>query len=89
METKNFKIISLLYVAHLVAAPSAQTKKPENVDVVAACKSDCPDAKSNAEAHECAERKGKIRPTFKKTKCWEVNEEYEELVKGAAPSKGK
>lgn len=68
---------------------AAEAKKPDEVDVVTACKADCPDAKNNAEAHECVERKAKIRPSFKKTKCWEVNEEYEELVKAASSSKSK
>lgn len=50
----------------------------EKIDVVAACKADCPTAKDNAEAHKCAEKKGRLNKAFKKSKCWEVNEKYEE-----------
>jgi len=80
--------IALFAVMGFIATPAAQAKKAEDVDVVTACKADCPEAKNNAEAHECAEKKGKIRPSFKKSKCWEVNEEYEQLVQ-AAPAKSK
>ena len=45
--------------------------------VVAACKADCPKAKTDEEAHKCAEKKGRLNKEFRKSKCWEVNEEYE------------
>jgi len=50
------------------------------IKLVDVCKKHCPNAKTNAETHECAERKGKIRKSFKKTKCWDINEKYEDLI---------
>lgn len=78
--------LTMMFVAALSLGVSVTTyaKKPEDVDVVAACKAECPEAKTNAEAHECAERKGKIRPSFKKTNCWTINEEYEVLIQAPA-----
>lgn len=84
MKNSIPKVLTLLAITFLVGNV-AEAKKADDVDVVTACKSDCPEAKNNAEAHECVERKAKIRPSFKKSKCWDVNEEYEELVKGASP----
>ncbi len=88
VREKMGQAVLVMTVAFFVSSQTAQAKKPDDVNVVMACKADCPDAKNNAEAHECAERKGKIRPSFKKTKCWEVNEEYEQLIQ-AAPAKTK
>ena len=88
MKSKTLGYITLFAIMGLVAIPAAQAKKADDVDVVTACKTDCPEAKKNAEAHECVEKKAKIRPSFKKTKCWEINEEYEQLVQ-AAPAKSK
>lgn len=46
-------------------------------NLVAVCKEDCPKAKTDEEAHKCAEKKGRLNKEFRKSKCWEVNEEYE------------
>lgn len=48
--------------------------------LVEACKADCPKAKTNEEAHKCAEKKGRLNKEFRKSKCWEINEEYEKSV---------
>lgn len=86
MKNSVPRILMMLAIAFFIGNV-AEAKKPDDVDVVNACKTDCPEAKNNAEAHECVERKAKIRPSFKKTKCWDVNEEYEQLVKDASPKK--
>lgn len=88
MKGTTLGYIALFAIMGFIAMPVAQAKKADDVDVVTACKADCPEAKNNAEAHECVEKKAKIRPSFKKTKCWEVNEEYEQLVQ-AVPAKSK
>ena len=62
-------------------------EQAKKVKVVDACKEHCPKAKTNAEAHECAEKKGKFRKSFRKTNCWEVNEKYEDLMAKAKASK--
>jgi len=53
-------------------------------DLVKICKKDCPDVKTNADAHECVEdkAKGEGGEAFKKTKCWLENEKYEKMVGG-------
>lgn len=79
--------VTFVVLTGLIVGASVHAKKPDDVDVLGTCKADCPNAKNNAEAHECVERKAKIRPSYKKTKCWEVNEEYEELIKVQIPSK--
>lgn len=83
------KIVSLLFVISMVTIStiSLAQKKPSDFDVVTACKKHCPDAKTNAEAHECAERKGKIRKSFKKTNCWDVNEQYEKVIEESNKAK--
>ena len=50
-------------------------------DLVAVCKSDCPKAKTNEEAHKCAEKMGRLNKSFQKTKCYQENEKYEEMTK--------
>lgn len=49
----------------------------EPSNLVATCKADCPKAKTDEETHKCAEKKGRLNKEFRKSKCWEVNEEYE------------
>lgn len=49
----------------------------ETVSLMATCKADCPKAKTDEEAHKCVEKKGRLNKEFRKSKCWEVNEEYE------------
>lgn len=53
-------------------------------DLVKICKKDCPEAKTNNDAHECAEdkAKGAEGKQFKKSKCWTENERYEKLLGG-------
>ena len=77
MKLKLF-IMATLVTATLMGANFLE--QAEKVPVVSACKKHCPEAKTNAEAHECAERKGKIRKSFRKTNCWDVNEKYEDLM---------
>ena len=52
----------------------------ETSSLVTACKADCPKAKTDEETHNCAEKKGRLNKEFRKSKCWEVNEEYEKKV---------
>ncbi len=66
--------ILLVALSLFVFAPSFGET---NFDVVGACKSECPKAKTNDEAHKCAEKKGRLNKEFKKSKCWDVNEQYE------------
>lgn len=66
-----------LMLATLSLLISFSTYAQENLDVVAACKKDCPKAKDNEEAHKCAEKKGRLNKEFRKSQCWEVNEKYE------------
>lgn len=57
--------------------------------VVTACKADCPKAKTDEEAHKCAEKKGRLNKEFRKSKCWEVNEEYEKKAAASAAAEKK
>jgi hypothetical protein len=86
MLKKN--IVAGFLLMQFVLNATTIASNSREVDVLAACKTDCPDSKTNAEAHECVERKAKIRPSFKKTKCWEVNEEYELRAKDSHIIKG-
>lgn len=49
----------------------------DSASLVTTCKADCPKARTDEEAHKCAEKKGRLNKEFRKSKCWEVNEEYE------------
>ena len=73
-------IFTVLTLTTAFAKADPYLKKANKIKLVDACKSHCKKAKTNAETHECAERKGKIRKSFRKTNCWMVNEEYEELI---------
>lgn len=64
-------------IAALTLFISISALAEEKLDVVAACKADCPKVKTNEEAHKCAEKKGRLNKDFRKSKCWEVNEKYE------------
>lgn len=46
-------------------------------NLVQLCKKDCPKAKTDEEAHKCAEKIGKLNKEFRKGQCWEANEKYE------------
>ena len=74
MKNSAPKVLMLLAIVLFVEI-AAEAKKSDEGDVVSACKADCPEARNNVEAHECVERKEKIRPSLKKTKCGEVYEE--------------
>jgi len=77
---KNINLVLLLLVSALLPVDFATAAKPDDMDIVTVCKELCPDAKNNAETHECVERKAKIRKSVKQSKCWEENEKYEKLV---------
>lgn len=46
-------------------------------NLVEHCKKDCSKAKTDEDAHKCAEKIGKLNKEFRKSKCWEENEKYE------------
>lgn len=48
--------------------------------LVEVCKKDCPKAKTNDEAHKCAEKKGRLNKGFRKSQCWDINEKYEKQI---------
>lgn len=54
----------------------AETAKSQ-WNLVELCKKDCPKAKSDEEAHKCAEKIGKLNKEFRKGQCWEANEKFE------------
>lgn len=62
----------------VVAEEKAQAKTLP--DVLTACKDDCKKATTAAQAHECAEKKGRLNKQFRDTPCYKVNEEYEKAV---------
>lgn len=71
--------LGLIQTSEVLAAEKTKAKLP---DLVKICKKECPDAKSNNEAHECAEDKAKDTDgeAFKKGKCWLENEKYEKMI---------
>lgn len=71
---KTFFLISA-FAFGLTQLPAFAAEESSNL--VATCKADCPKAKTDEEAHKCAEKKGRLNKEFRKSKCWEVNEEYE------------
>lgn len=48
---------------------------------VKSCQKHCKKAKSPEKIHKCIEKKGRLNKSFRKTKCWEVNEIYEKIDK--------
>lgn len=66
-------ILVSLSMANIALAE--ETKSQWNL--VEHCKKDCPKAKSDEDAHKCAEKIGKLNKEFRKSKCWEENEKYE------------
>jgi hypothetical protein len=64
----------ILFSGGLVSAGS-------ELDLVKICKQECPKAKTNEEAHKCAEKNGRLNKDFRKSKCWEENEKYESSIK--------
>lgn len=77
--TATFVLSSLA----LLSTSAHAKEKAKLPDLVKTCKKDCPDAKNNNEAHECAEDKAKADgEKFKKSKCWIENEKYETMAHG-------
>ena len=73
--TKFLKVGALLICLYIPAASvAAETAQGA---LAAACRKDCPKAKSDEEAHRCAEKKASLNKDFKKSQCWDLNEEYE------------
>lgn len=64
-----------------------ETKEDLGKNLVEACKTDCPKAKTADETHKCAEKKGRLNKDFRKSKCWEINEEYEKKAGGSSDHK--
>jgi len=60
-----------------VSFPVLAQEAKSDWNLVEHCKKDCPKAKSDEEAHKCAEKIGKLNKEFRKGKCWEENEKYE------------
>lgn len=74
---------AMLLMIGFVSALGVRARAEErNWNLVELCKKDCPKAASDEEAHKCAEKKGRLNKEFRKSKCWEVNEEYEKHVGG-------
>ena len=73
---KNLSVIlGFGFILASLTASAVDEKKDFNL--VETCKKDCPTAKTDEEAHKCAEKMGRLNKSFKKSKCWEVNEQYE------------
>tara|TARA_B110001454_G_scaffold219192_1_gene251169 strand:+ start:55181 stop:55426 length:246 start_codon:yes stop_codon:yes gene_type:complete len=73
----SFSILRGLVIAAMMLTLSPSAFAEEKFDLVSVCKKDCPKAKNNEEAHKCAEKIGRLNKEFRKSKCWEVNEQYE------------
>lgn len=58
----------------------AFAKNASAVDLVKACKKECPGAKTNESAHACIESK-ESDPAFKKTGCYLQHKDYEAAQK--------
>lgn len=69
-------ILGLLASVSMVSVSYAEETKSQ-FNLVEHCKQDCPKAKSDADAHKCAEKIGKLNKEFRKGKCWAQNEKYE------------
>ncbi|HMN67487.1 MAG TPA: hypothetical protein PKC28_03015 [Bdellovibrionales bacterium] len=81
MKTRNILATFLtMFAIHMVASAADNAATKPAHDVMAACKAECPQAKSNDDAHKCAEKKGRLNKEFRKSKCWEVNEEFEKAA---------
>lgn len=58
-------------------------------EIVSACLEDCkgainaaPEEGKAEAAHNCAEKKGRLNKAFRKSKCWEINENFEKEKAG-------
>ncbi len=72
---KTFALVALGLSLGISGAFAEEQKK--DFKLVETCKKDCPTAKTDEDAHKCAEKLGRLNKSFKKSKCWEVNEQYE------------
>lgn len=59
----------------------------EKMDLVTNCKQECPKAKTDEDAHKCAEKNGRLNKDFRKSKCYEANEKYEKSLDKSNESK--
>ena len=66
-----------MLVVFLISFASFAEDTKTQRNLVEHCKKDCPKAKSDEDAHKCAEKIGKLNKEFRKSKCWEENEKYE------------
>lgn len=71
-----------LFAIHTSVIAEEKVQAKNLPDVLTACKDDCKKAKTAAEAHECAEKKGRLNKTFRDSPCYKVNEEYEKAIAG-------
>lgn len=46
-------------------------------NLVKHCQQHCKKAKTPEKIHKCVEKKARLNKSFRKTKCWEVNEIFE------------
>jgi hypothetical protein len=72
------KLIATLLLMMAPGIANAEGKgEKKDFDLVSVCKTDCPKAKDNEDAHACAEKLGRLNKEFRKSKCWDENEKYE------------
>lgn len=69
-----------VFTIHTSGNALESTEAKNLPDVLSACKSDCNKAKTAAEAHECAEKKGRLNKSFRDSPCYKVNEDYEKAI---------
>ncbi|MAV91135.1 MAG: hypothetical protein CL676_06910 [Bdellovibrionaceae bacterium] len=50
-------------------------------NLVKYCQKHCKKAKTPEKIHKCVEKKARLNKSFKKSKCWEVNEIFEKKNK--------
>lgn len=74
-KTMKSIYLGLAAMTFITVPVKAEQEKP--FDLVQVCKTDCPKAKNNEEAHSCAEKIGRLNKEFRKSKCWDENEKYE------------
>ena len=66
-----------ILVSLSMSFPAFAAEAKSEWNLVKHCKKDCPKAKTDEDAHKCAEKIGKLNKEFRKGKCWEENEKYE------------
>lgn len=71
------QIILGMFIIFPISFASLAEETKSQWNLVEHCKKDCPKAKSDEDAHKCAEKIGKLNKEFRKGKCWEENEKYE------------